>query len=132
MSMISTDIEQRSQSLAQRLRHEGREEDAVVVELLLQSARGRRPSIPYATTSEVARRLGVSRQTVVNWIKRGSLPGVRLGARLVVPAAALAKLEEVERLLNIVEDGGAPYPTEEQLQSLYKEREQWTWIGKDE
>ena len=132
MSMISTDIEQRSQSLAQRLRHEGREEDAVVVEQLLQSARGRRPSTPYATTSEVARRLGVSRQTVVNWIKRGDLPGVRLGARLVVPAAALAKLEEVERLLNIVEDGGAPYPTEEQLQALYKEREQWTWIGKDE
>ncbi|MFZ4851071.1 MAG: helix-turn-helix domain-containing protein [Caldilinea sp.] len=29
----------------------------------------------YATTGEIAQRLGVSRQTVVNWIKRGFLPG---------------------------------------------------------
>lgn len=130
--MMSSEIEQSGQSLAQRLRREGREEDALVVDLLLQNVKGRRSSAAYATTSEVARRLGVSRQTVVNWIKRGVIPGVRLGARLVVPAAALVKLEEVERLLNIVEDGGAPYPTEEQLQAICKEREQWTWAGKDE
>ena len=130
--MISTDMEQRSQSLVQRLRHEGREDDALVVELLLQNGRGRRLASPYATTSEVARRLGVSRQTVVNWIKRGLIPGVKLGSRLVIPAAALGKLEEVERLLRTVDDGGAPYPTEDQLRTLHEHREQWTWAGKDE
>lgn len=126
--MVSPEIEQQSQLLAQRLRHEGREEDALVIDMLLQNVRGRRSSSAYATTTEVARRLGVSRQTVVNWIKRGLLSGIKLGSRLVVPASALAKLEEIERLLNTVDDGGTPYPTEDQLRTLHEDREQWTWV----
>ena len=130
--MVLPEIERRSQSLAQQLRREGREEDALVIDMLLQNVQGERSSAAYATTTEVAKRLGVSRQTVVNWIKRGWLPGVKLGARLVVPASALAKLEDVERLLAIIDDGGAPYPTEEQLRILHEDREQWTWVGKDD
>lgn len=130
--MVSPEIEQSGRSLAQRLRHEGREDDALVVDMLLQNFKSARSSVAYATTSEVARRLGVSRQTVVNWIKRGTIPGVKLGARLVIPAAALSKLEEIESLLTIVEDGGAPYPTEDQLRVLHEDREQWTWVGKGE
>jgi excisionase family DNA binding protein len=86
----------------------------------------------YATTGEIAQRLGVSRQTVVNWIKRGFLPGVKLGGRLVVPTAELAQVEEVARLLDNV-DAQRPPATPEEIDSVSRnERDRWTWIGNDE
>jgi excisionase family DNA binding protein len=70
-----------SRVLAQNLRQEGRLEDAEVVDELAQNLEQQAERPQYATTGEVAKRLSVSRQTVVNWIKRGYLPGVQLGGR---------------------------------------------------
>ena len=89
MALVSMNILQRSRRLAQDLRQEGRGEAADVVDALVQSAEKQAAHSQYATTGEVAQRLGVSRQTVDNWIKRGFLPGVKLGGRLVVPTVEL-------------------------------------------
>jgi excisionase family DNA binding protein len=132
MTGESTAILARSRRLAQDLRQEGRLDDAEVVEQLVQTLEQQAPRSPYATTGEVARRLGVSRQTVVNWIKRGFLPGVKLGGRLVVPAAELALVEEMARLLAVV-DAEAPAATAEEIDRVVRtERDQWTWAGKDQ
>ncbi|CAN5853637.1 acetyl-CoA carboxylase biotin carboxylase subunit [soil metagenome] len=54
---------------------------------------------------EAARRLGVSTRTVQRWLREGRLPGVRVGSRLKVAAAALpgatneAKHRPIARLL---------------------------------
>jgi excisionase family DNA binding protein len=132
MTGESTAILARSRRLAQDLRQEGRLDDAEVVEQLVQTLEQQAPRSPYATTGEVARRLGVSRQTVVNWIKRGFLPGVKLGGRLVVPTAELALVEEMARLLAVV-DAEAPAATAEEIDRVVRtERDQWTWAGKDQ
>ena len=132
MALESTNILVRSRRLAQDLRREGRIEDAAVVEQLVQNLEQQAARTPYATTGEIARQLGVSRQTVVNWIKRGYLPGVKLGGRLVVPAAELARVEEMARRLDIV-DAEAPTAGPEEIDSAARdERDRWTWAGKDQ
>ena len=85
-------------------------------------------SPPYFTTGEVARRLGVSRQTIVNWIKQGYLPGVRVGARMVVPASAFDRYAEFEEIFNREKPALSP---EEAAKIVGRGREKWTWVGKD-
>ena len=117
--------------LAQNLRQEGRVDDAGLVDELVERMEQQTVGAQYATTREVAQRLGVSRQTVVNWIKRGFLPGKKLGGRLVVPTSELTQVEEVAHLLDIV-DVERPPATPEEIDGVSRnERGQWTWIGKD-
>lgn len=131
MAFADTNILSRSKLLAQNLRQEGRVEDAEVVDALVQSLEQQPDRSRFATTGEVARQLGVSRQTVVNWIKRGFLPGVKLGGRLVVPVTELARVQELAYLLNIVDAEQPPTTPEEIDNALRNERTGWTWIGKD-
>ena len=131
MAFADTNIFSRSKLLAQNLRQEGRVEDAEVVDALVQSLEQQPDRSRFATTGEVARQLGVSRQTVVNWIKRGFLPGVKLGGRLVVPVTELARVQELAYLLNIVDAEQPPTTPEEIDNALRNERTGWTWIGKD-
>lgn len=132
MAFADTNILSRSKLLAQNLRQEGRVEDAEVVDALVQSLEQQPDRSRFATTGEVARQLGVSRQTVVNWIKRGFLPGVKLGGRLVVPVAELARAQEIARLLDIVDAEQPPATPEEIDNVLREERIGWTWIGKND
>jgi excisionase family DNA binding protein len=44
------------------------------------------------SVGEVAAMLGVSRGTVYRSVKHGEIATVRIGSRIVIPAAALAKL----------------------------------------
>jgi excisionase family DNA binding protein len=44
--------------------------------------------------------MGVSRQTIVNWTKKGFLPGVRLGGRTMVPASAFDRFARIEGILD--------------------------------
>jgi excisionase family DNA binding protein len=131
MAPVGMSLLSRGKLLAQNLRQEGRVEDAEVVDELVQSLEQQTLRSQYATTGEVAHRLGVSRQTVVNWIKMGFLPGLKLGGRLVVPRSELTRAEEVARLLDIVDLERLPATPEEIDGASRNEREHWTWIGKD-
>jgi excisionase family DNA binding protein len=44
------------------------------------------------SVEEAARRLGIARSTAYQYVRTGALPSVRLGARLLVPTAALEQL----------------------------------------
>ena len=129
MAQADMSILARGRVLAQNLRQEGRMEDAEVVDELAQYLEEQAGRSQFATTGEIAKQLGVSRQTVVNWIKRGYLPGVKLGGRLVVPAAELAHVEELARLLDNV-DTERPQAAPEEIDAASRsERNRWTWIG---
>lgn len=49
------------------------------------------------TVEEAAELLGISRALAYNLAKRGDLPCVRLGRRLIVPREALERLLALER-----------------------------------
>jgi excisionase family DNA binding protein len=87
-------------SLVKNLRREVRGKDAETVDAVLQVVEDLTATSPYLTTRQVAQRLGVSRQTIVNWTRKGLLPGVRLGGRTMIPAAALDRFARIERLLD--------------------------------
>lgn len=46
------------------------------------------------TVEEVARLLGISRGLAYEGVRRGEIPAVRIGKRLLVPRAALLKMLE--------------------------------------
>lgn len=83
------------------LRRAGRDEDAEAVgfvrDLAEAALRGLREGEhrELLTTGEAALALGLSNQTVRNWVAAGRLPAVRRGVRTMVPRAAVA--DEIER-----------------------------------
>lgn len=44
------------------------------------------------TIAEAAKRLGISRQSAYEAAKRGEVPSIRIGGRIVVPKASLDRL----------------------------------------
>ena len=74
--------------LVARLRAEHDERAAVAVERLMQQALvlpdPRAALAGYMTTGEAARLIGVSAQTIKNWVDRGRLVGSRVGGRILV------------------------------------------------
>ena len=127
MQTIDVDLLARGQALADDLRQEGRDQDADVLQSLLSVAeREIKPGL-YLTTGQVAARLGVSRQTVVNWIKRGVIPGARLGSRLVVPTNALERYTPLENLLNNLDTERPPVSPDEAAEIVGSDRQGWRW-----
>ena len=84
----------RSRALVNTLREEGRDADAEIVEALISAFAD--PETPLLTTGAVARHLGVTRQSVVNWVKSGRLAGVRVGGRTLIPAEELRRFAEFD------------------------------------
>lgn len=128
MTTVSADVLAKSRELAQSLRREGRPEDALVIDTLVRAVDRMRP---YFTTGQVARRLGVSRQTIVNWIKQGYLPGERVGARMMVPASAFDQYAEIEKVLDALDAERPPLTPEEAAEVVARGREHWTWVGRE-
>jgi excisionase family DNA binding protein len=61
------------------------------IDEVLKSVTSTRPSVPpeTITVEEAGKRLGVSRMTAYTAVKRGQIPSIRVGHRLVVPVAKL-------------------------------------------
>ncbi len=138
MTALDVDILTRARQLAQDLRRQGRDEDAQAIDALLQAVTEQVASTgttqdapPYLTTGEAGRRLGVSRQTVANWIKHGLLPGVRMGGRLMVPATTLARFARLEKILDDLDAEREPGQRDEIIERVGRERASWTWAGKE-
>jgi excisionase family DNA binding protein len=105
---------ERARDARQRLVALGMAEEALIVDELIDSIVQRRGHVDgrgYYTTTEAARLIGVTAQTVKNWVARGLLDGYRLGGRIVIPFAALVDYEPVARAMRAVE----PAPPVEQV-----------------
>jgi excisionase family DNA binding protein len=127
MTTISTDLLARGRSLIKNLRQEGRNKDAETVDAILRVVEDVTEAPSYLTTGQVAQRLGVSRQTIVNWTRKGLLPGLRLGGRTMVPATALDRFASIERLLDELDAEREPGTPEEVAALVSRGREHWTW-----
>lgn len=123
MSMLDAELLARGQALADDLRREGRSQDADVLLSLLVVAEKQVDSTRFLTTGQVASRVGVSRQTVVNWIKRGVIPGARLGGRLVVPLSVMERFAPFEQMLNELDEELLPLSPEDAAKAVGEDRE---------
>ena len=132
MTATSTDVLTRGRALAKDLRREGRDDDAQTIDALLQAVEAVEETAHYLTTGQVGGRLGVSRQTVVNWIKKGLLPGIRLGGRFMVPSTALTRFARLENILDDLDAEREPAKPDEIIELVGRERKEWTWLGKEE
>ena len=118
--------------MARDLRDEGRRADAQTVDALLQAIVASQmgetsDKAPFLTTGEVAKRIGVTRQTVVNWVKKGILPGVRLGGRTLIAPAALQRFAKLESILNELDAERQPATPTEAAEIVRQTRKGWTW-----
>ncbi len=84
--MISDETLQIARRTAEELRQRGEHEPAKAIEALVEAAREEAlPSLDLLTTTEAGDLLGVSGQTIKNWVRQGRLQGYRVGGRIMVP-----------------------------------------------
>ena len=104
--MLATRDIELTQETVRELYAQGQAERARAIEAVLsQALAGREPAGSprgeYLTTGQAARALGVSLQTIKNWVAAGHLRAVRLGGRVLVPRGAiqayLDKLREAQQ-----------------------------------
>jgi len=113
---MATNIESlvdQAMAVRRRLEERGAADDAKVVERLVQALTAARPKAerPYYTISEAAELIGVSGQTVKNWISRGMLKGYRLGGRIVIPRTELDDYRSMADALKSLD----PLPSREEI-----------------
>jgi excisionase family DNA binding protein len=76
---------------AATLRERGEVEGAAAVEALVEAARDDAvPALDLLTSSQAGELLGVTGQTIKNWVRAGHLTGYRVGGRIMVPKEAVA------------------------------------------
>ena len=126
---MDTTIIELGQTLADTLRQEGRSQEADIVIQLIDKVESELPTM--LTTGQVAKRIGVSRQTVVNWVDRGWMEGKRVGGRIMIPASVLDGMDELDEILAIVDADRPPFTNDEARDILTEDRKHWTWIGKE-
>jgi excisionase family DNA binding protein len=84
--VISDQTLQIARRTAEELRQRGELESAQAIEALVEAAReDALPSLDLLTTTEAGDLLGVSGQTIKNWVRQGRLQGYRAGGRIMVP-----------------------------------------------
>ncbi len=112
----------------------GRDEDAEAIgfvrdlaEVVLRELRPRRPRA-LLTTGDAATALGLSNQTVRNWVAAGRLPAVKRGVRTMIPRQAVK--QEIERS-HIGRDSSTTPPSDLDDTSLAWRRELLAAIPRD-
>ena len=74
-----------AQRTADDLRQRGDVAQAKAIETLVKAVGDERlPSLDLLTTSQAGDLLGVTGQTIKNWVRQGRLPAYRVGARIMV------------------------------------------------
>jgi excisionase family DNA binding protein len=135
MKIVSPKLLAQGQQLAHDLRNEGRSKEAQTVDALLQAitmspVEKVSESASFLTTGEVAKRVGVSRQTVVNWVNKGLLPGVRLGGRTLIEPTALQRFTKLESILDDLDMERKPATPSEAATQVQQTRKGWLWRQK--
>jgi excisionase family DNA binding protein len=76
--------------VVKRLEKSGDTRGAEAIETLLTAVKKAAvPPLDYYTAPEAGNILGVSGQTIKNWVTQGRLQGYRIGSRIVVPTKAV-------------------------------------------
>jgi excisionase family DNA binding protein len=131
---MATNIESlvnQAMAVRRRLEERGAADDAKVVERLVQALTSARPKAerPYYTVSEAAELIGVSGQTVKNWISRDMLKGYRLGGRIVIPRSELDDYRSMADALKSLD----PLPSDEEIvEQIRAGRRTFIWPMQDE
>ena len=106
---------ERARAAQRRLEAQGLRDEARVVLDLVAEVQALQPQTErgFYTTAEAGRLIGVTPQTVKNWVARGLLAGYRLGGRVVIPRGALEEYRALGAAMSAIE----PLPPVEQIVS---------------
>src|SRR3982751_198036 len=100
--MITQEMLNRAKAAADDLRRQGEVERASAIDALIKAARDDAvPALDLLTSTQAGDLLGVSGQTIKNWVRQGRLVGYRVGGRIMVPKEVLA--EYVRRARSLLE-----------------------------
>lgn len=89
--MITQETLEVAKRTAEELRLRGEQQQAQAIEALLEAAQEEAiPSLDLLTSTQAGDVLGVSGQTIKNWVRQGSLAGYRVGGRIMVPKDVIA------------------------------------------
>ncbi|HEX8727988.1 MAG TPA: helix-turn-helix domain-containing protein [Ktedonobacterales bacterium] len=113
---MATDTEklmERALDAQRRLEAQGLRDEARVMLDLIAQVQALQPQSErrFFTTAEAGRLIGVTPQTIKNWVARGLLAGYRLGGRIVVPHAALEEYRALGAAMQAIE----PLPPVEEI-----------------
>ena len=124
MAAKQTPLEERALEMQAQLEQQGLRDAAQVVAELLKVVLAGRAQKQFYTTGEAAQLVGVTGQTIKNWVSRGILTGYRLGGRIVIPA------RELEGYRPLAEASKALEPTpdrEELVEAVRAGRRRFVW-----
>ena len=89
--MVTRETLRLAQTATEELRQRGEHDRAKAIDALVEASRDEAlPTLDVLTSSEAGDVLGVTGQTIKNWIRQGRLAGYRVGSRIMVPKEALA------------------------------------------
>lgn len=84
--MITRETLDVAKRTAEELRLRGEQRQAQAIEALLGVARDEAvPSLDLLTSTQAGDLLGVSGQTIKNWVRKGRIAAYRVGGRIMVP-----------------------------------------------
>jgi excisionase family DNA binding protein len=90
--MVTTELLELARSAADELRQRGEFDRAKAIETLVDAAREDAiPSLDLLTSTAAGDLLGVTGQTIKNWVQQGKLAGYRVGSRIMVPKEVVAE-----------------------------------------
>jgi excisionase family DNA binding protein len=126
---MATEIESlvgKALEVQRRLEEQGATEDAQIVGQLVCVVSLSRPKRerPFYTVSEAAELVGVSGQTIKNWISRGLMKGFRLGGRIVIPRVELDDYRPMAEASKGIE---LPVSREEIVAAVQAGRRRFIW-----
>jgi excisionase family DNA binding protein len=89
--VITADTLRLARTAAKELRQRGEQNRARAIEALVAATSDAAlPTLDVLTSTEAGDILGVSGQTIKNWVRQGRLTGYRVGSRIMVPKDAVA------------------------------------------
>jgi excisionase family DNA binding protein len=116
--MISQETLRTACQTAEELRRRGEHGQAAAIDALVEVARENAlPPLDLLTSTEAGELIGVSGQTIKNWVRQGHLQAYRIGGRFMIPKDEVAdyvrrarqslELEELsdEQAAKLVEEG---------------------------
>jgi excisionase family DNA binding protein len=89
--MVTPKMLKLARRTADDLRQRGQVAEAKAIETLVEAVGDEQlPSLDLLTTTEVGDLLGVTGQTIKNWVRQGRLPAYRVGSRIMVSKYAVS------------------------------------------